>query len=78
MTTWAPLRVKRAQYSVEQGHRLWMADYRVAASGKDVADVVQEVRPLAIGNEHRVPQAPDLPTLGEARRVVLQANIKVD
>src|SRR3954453_12193705 len=41
--TWAPLRVKRMQYSVEQGHKLWIADYRVAASGKAVADVVQEM-----------------------------------
>ena len=41
--TWAPLRVKRAQYSVEQGNRLWIEDYRVAANGKAVADVVQEM-----------------------------------
>jgi Xaa-Pro aminopeptidase len=41
--TWAPLRVKRAQYSVEQGNRLWIEDYRVAANGKAVADVVVEM-----------------------------------
>src|SRR4051812_26949663 len=41
--TWAPLRVKRMQYSVEQGHKLWIDDYRVAASGKAVADVVEEM-----------------------------------
>jgi Xaa-Pro aminopeptidase len=41
--TWAPLRVKRMQYSVEQGHKPWIADYRVAASGKAVADVVDEM-----------------------------------
>src|SRR4051812_45876295 len=27
LITWAPLRVKRAQYSVEQGHKLWIEDY---------------------------------------------------
>jgi Xaa-Pro aminopeptidase len=31
------------QYSVEQGHQLWIEDYRVAASGKAVADLVQEM-----------------------------------
>jgi Xaa-Pro aminopeptidase len=35
--------VKRAQYSAQQGHGLWIEDYRVAASGKAVADVVEEM-----------------------------------
>ena len=43
VVTWAPLRVKRAQYSASQGHRLWIEDYRVAASGKAVADLVTEM-----------------------------------
>jgi Xaa-Pro aminopeptidase len=43
VVTWAALRVKRAQYSVEQGHQLWIEDYRVAASGTAVAQVVQEM-----------------------------------
>lgn len=43
VVTWAPLRVKRAQYSAQQGNKLWIEDYRVAASGKAVADVVEEM-----------------------------------
>lgn len=43
VVTWAPLRVKRAQWSASRGHTLWIEDYRVAASGKAVADVVEEM-----------------------------------
>jgi Xaa-Pro aminopeptidase len=43
VVTWAPLRVKRAQWSAARGHALWIEDYRVAASGKAVADVVEEM-----------------------------------
>src|SRR5579863_5566508 len=42
--TWAHLRVLRAQYSAEQGHKLWVPDYRVAATGTAVAQVVAEKR----------------------------------
>lgn len=42
--TWAPLRVMRARYSAEQGHKLWVDDYRVAASGTAVAEVIREKR----------------------------------
>ncbi len=40
--TWAHLRVLRAQYSAERGHKLWVEDYRVATSGTAVAEVVKE------------------------------------
>jgi Xaa-Pro aminopeptidase len=43
VVTWAPLRVKRAQYSTEQGHALWIEDMRVAASGKAVGELVAEL-----------------------------------
>jgi len=43
VVTWAPLRVKRAQWSAERGNRLWIDDYRVAASGGAVAGGVQEM-----------------------------------
>ncbi len=42
--TWAPLRVMRARYSAEQGHKLWVDDYRVATSGSAVAEVIREMR----------------------------------
>src|SRR5476651_1413637 len=40
--TWAYLRVMRANYSAERGHKLWVPDYRVATSGEAVADVFIE------------------------------------
>src|ERR1700681_1679685 len=40
--TWAHLRVLRAQYSAERGHKLWVDDYRVATSGTSVALVIGE------------------------------------
>lgn len=43
VVTWAALRVKRAQYSAQQGNRLWIEDYRAAASGGAVAQVVEEM-----------------------------------
>ncbi|HUJ98776.1 MAG TPA: M24 family metallopeptidase [Stellaceae bacterium] len=42
--TWAPLRVMRARYSAERGHKLWIDDYRVATSGAGVAEVIREKR----------------------------------
>jgi Xaa-Pro aminopeptidase len=41
--TWAPLRVKRAQWSAARGHKLWIEDYRVAVSGGAVASVIEEM-----------------------------------
>jgi Xaa-Pro aminopeptidase len=43
VVTWAALRVKRAQWSAERGNALWIEDYRVAASGGAVADLVEEM-----------------------------------
>jgi len=43
VVTWAPLRVKRAQWSAQRGHPLWIEDYRAAASGTAVADLVREM-----------------------------------
>jgi Xaa-Pro aminopeptidase len=43
VVTWAPLRVKRAQWSAERGNPLWIPDYRVAASGGAVAGLVEEM-----------------------------------
>ena len=40
--TWAPLRVKRAHWSAERGHALWIEDYRVAFSGTAAAKVFEE------------------------------------
>ena len=40
--TWAHLRVMRARWSAERGHRLWVDDYRVATSGTAVAEVIGE------------------------------------
>jgi len=40
--TWAPLRVKRAQWSAERGYPLWIEDYRVAFSGAGAAKVIEE------------------------------------
>ena len=40
--TWAHLRVLRALWSAERGHKLWVDDYRVATSGSAVADVIRE------------------------------------
>jgi Xaa-Pro aminopeptidase len=42
--TWAHLRVMRARWSEEQGHPLWINDYRVATNGKAVADLFKERR----------------------------------
>ena len=42
--TWAHLRVMRARWSAERGTTLWVADYRVAASGAGVAEVLREKR----------------------------------
>jgi len=43
VVTWAPLRVKRAQWSAARGNPLWIDDYRVAASGGAVAQLVDEM-----------------------------------
>jgi Xaa-Pro aminopeptidase len=43
VVTWAHLRVKRAQWSVERGNPLWIDDYRVAATGTAVAGLVEEM-----------------------------------
>jgi Xaa-Pro aminopeptidase len=43
VVTWAPLRVKRAQWSAERGNPLWIDDYRVAASATPVAALLQEL-----------------------------------
>src|SRR5215469_18002993 len=40
--TWAPLRVMRARWSQERGHKLWVEDYRVAMSGTAAATVTTE------------------------------------
>jgi len=40
--TWAHLRVLRAYWSAEQGHELWVKDYRVATTGTAAAEVVRE------------------------------------
>ena len=40
--TWAPLRVRRARWSAERGHKLWVDDYRVATSGGAAAVVIGE------------------------------------
>ena len=42
VVTWAHLRVLRAQYSAELGHKLWVPDYRVATSGTAVAELIKE------------------------------------
>jgi Xaa-Pro aminopeptidase len=42
VVTWAHLRVLRALWSVEQGHKLWIEDMRVATSGQAVAEIVAE------------------------------------
>ena len=42
--TWAPLRVMRARWSHDRGHKLWVQDYRVATSGTAVAEVMKEKR----------------------------------
>ena len=44
VVTWAHLRVMRAKWSEERGHKLWVSDYRVATSGMAIADVVREKR----------------------------------
>jgi Xaa-Pro aminopeptidase len=43
VTTWAQLRVMRARWSEEQGHPLWIKDYRVAHSGASVAQLFHEL-----------------------------------
>lgn len=40
--TWAQLRVMRARWSEENGHALWIRDYRVDPSGAGAAEVVKE------------------------------------
>lgn len=40
--TWAHLRVLRAKWSAERGHKWWVDDYRVATSGTAVAEVISE------------------------------------
>jgi Xaa-Pro dipeptidase len=40
--TWANLRVLRAKWSEERGHKLWVNDYRVATNGTQAAEVVLE------------------------------------
>lgn len=40
--TWVHMRVLRANYSAEQGHDLWVKDYRVAVDGAAAASVVRE------------------------------------
>jgi Xaa-Pro aminopeptidase len=42
VVTWAHLRVMRARWSVERGHKLWIEDYRVATTGTAVADIILE------------------------------------
>ncbi|MDE3075182.1 MAG: M24 family metallopeptidase [Chloroflexota bacterium] len=42
VVTWAILRVLRAYWSAEQGHELWVKDYRVATTGTAAAEVVRE------------------------------------
>jgi Xaa-Pro aminopeptidase len=44
VVTWAHLRVLRARYSAERGHKLWVDDYRVATSGTSVAALLEEMR----------------------------------
>src|ERR1700710_1819782 len=34
--TWAHLRVMRARWSEQRGHKLWVPDYRVATTGTQV------------------------------------------
>ncbi len=40
--TWAHLRVMRAKYSDELGHKLWVPDYCVCTTGTGAAEVVME------------------------------------
>ncbi len=42
VVTWAHLRVMRARWSAERGHKLWIEDYRVATSGTAVAQLLAE------------------------------------
>lgn len=42
VVTWAHLRVLRAKWSAERGHKLWVEDYRVATSGTAVAEIIGE------------------------------------
>ena len=44
VVTWAALRVKRALWSSERGHALWIEDHRVAPTGAAVADLLRELR----------------------------------
>jgi Xaa-Pro dipeptidase len=44
VVTWAVLRVERALWSVKQGHRLWIEDYRVIPTGGGVGDLLREMR----------------------------------
>ena len=42
VVTWAHLRVLRAYYSAEQGHKLWVPDYRVCTTGTATAEIIVE------------------------------------
>ncbi|HKT18809.1 MAG TPA: M24 family metallopeptidase [Stellaceae bacterium] len=61
IATWAHLRVLRALWSAERGHRLWIEDQRVATSGQAVAEIVAEKR-LAEGKLAVVGLASQAPT----------------
>jgi Xaa-Pro aminopeptidase len=61
IATWAHLRVLRALWSAERGHRLWIEDQRVATSGQAVAEIVAEKR-LADGKLGVVGLASQAPT----------------
>lgn len=59
--TWAHLRVMRAKWSEQRGHKLWVEDYRVATTGTQVAEVIAEKR-LAEGRLGVVGLASQAPT----------------
>lgn len=59
--TWAALRVMRARWSQDRGHRLWVEDQRVATTGAAVAQVISEKR-LADGRLGVVGLASQAPT----------------
>src|SRR5690348_3433756 len=44
VVTWAALRVMRARWSQERGHRLWIEDHRVATTGTAAAQIFAEKR----------------------------------
>jgi Xaa-Pro aminopeptidase len=59
--TWAHLRVMRARWSEQRGHKLWVNDYRVATTGTQVAEVIAE-KHLAEGRLGVVGLASQAPT----------------